>query len=81
MGVVVVKDNIVMIFFLSSCQTRDDFLGQVDVPLNQIPVSFVTFCFIISVTYVRSLDILRFCLKCLTHLTCYSDQSLATRPS
>lgn len=25
------------------CQTRDDFLGQVDVPLNQIPVSFFFF--------------------------------------
>lgn len=24
---------------LSPSQTRDDFLGQVDVPLNQIPVS------------------------------------------
>lgn len=28
-----------VILFLSPCQTRDDFLGQVDVPLNQIPVS------------------------------------------
>lgn len=25
------------------CQTRDDFLGQVDVPLNQIPVSYLFF--------------------------------------
>lgn len=31
--------TLICIFSFSPCQTRDDFLGQVDVPLNQIPVS------------------------------------------
>lgn len=34
-----VLEMILMCPLVSPFQTRDDFLGQVDVPLNQIPVS------------------------------------------
>lgn len=36
---VCIQELIPVVLSLSPCQTRDDFLGQVDVPLNQIPVS------------------------------------------